>query len=409
MQDNGYLTGSIDFAPPSSKSGAAYNLTMVGAWNTISPLGVSLLELPAHSGDYTRWSGQLQLHQSTYFGFGILSETGVAVSASRNYVTPFLALPSASVLVSSDFPDGSNVSKNASFGGSPSQSTSTFNTSVDFTNMLSWFSENNKHRIKLTSELRRDDYTVNQTTNTLGTFSYNSLGDIEAGTPSLFTRTLSPNIQSGGQYIEGLALGDSYKATSDLQIQYGARLDGNQYVNAPVFDPEAVQQIYGVAHTYAPDHEFLSPRVGVSYTYGTAAQVAGFDGAIRGPRAVLSGGAGLFQNNPSTTLLSRPMGTTRPRERDPAGDPAPASGDANAGLGRIRHESGVDSDDVRERRGAHTIRQHGAKRRADGGKKGRYATAPRSLRGNSHVARGDPEQSVQCLGERHVFAQSQPA
>ncbi|HXD23540.1 MAG TPA: hypothetical protein VN613_09300, partial [Gemmatimonadaceae bacterium] len=173
----------------------------------------------------------------------------------------------------------------------------------------SWFSENNKHRIKLATEVRRDDYTLNQTTNTLGTFSYLSLSDLAAGTPSQFTRTLSPNIQSGGQYIEGLALGDSYKASSTVQIQYGARLDGNQYVNGPVLNP-AVQQVYGVANTYAPDHVFFSPRVGFSWAYGTASQVGGFEGAFRGPRAVLSGGVGMFQQNPSTTLLSGPMGTT---------------------------------------------------------------------------------------------------
>lgn len=309
LGDSGLLTGTIDFAPPSSKNGAAYNLTMVGSWNKTSPLGVGTTALPAYGSDLTSWSGQLQFHQSTYFGFGILSETGIAASASRNYMTPFIADPSASVLISSVFPDGSDVSKLVSFGGSPSQNTSRYNTSVDFTNMLSWFSENNKHRIKLATEVRRDDYTLNQTTNTLGTFSYLSLSDLAAGTPSQFTRTLSPNIQSGGQYIEGLALGDSYKASSTVQIQYGARLDGNQYVNGPVLNP-AVQQVYGVANTYAPDHVFFSPRVGFSWAYGTASQVGGFEGAFRGPRAVLSGGVGMFQQNPSTTLLSGPMGTT---------------------------------------------------------------------------------------------------
>ena len=309
LSDNGNFTGTIDFAPPGSKTGAAYNLTMVGNWNKFSPIGASATELPAHSGDYTRWSGQVQLHQSTYFGFGILSETGVALSANRGYMTPFIADPSGSVLISSVFPDGSNSSKLVSFGGSPQQSTSNYNTSVDFTNLLSWFSENNKHRIKLASELRRDDYTLNQTTNTLGSFSFNSLADLAAGTPSLFTRTLSPNVQSGGQYIEGLGLNDSYKVTNTVQIQYGARLDGNQYVNGPVANP-AVQQLYGVSNTYAPDHVFFSPRAGFSWAYGTASQVGGFQGAFRGPRAVLSGGFGEFQSNPSTTLLSGPMGTT---------------------------------------------------------------------------------------------------
>ena len=309
LSDNGSLLGVIDFAPPGSKTGAAYNLTMLGSWNKVSPLGAGTSELPAHSGDRTNWSGQAQLHHSTYFWFGILSESGVALSAGRSYISPFVALPSGSVLISSVFPDGSNVSKNVSFGGSTLQNTSTFNTSVDFTNTLSWFSENNKHRLKLSSELRRDDYTLNQTNNTLGSFYFNSLGDLVAGTPALFTRTLSPNVQSGGQYVAALALGDSYKASSDLQIQYGVRLDGNQYVNGAAFNP-AVEQLFGTANNSAPNHVFVSPRIGFSYSYGTAPQVSGFAGAFRGPRAVVRGGVGVFQNTPATTLLAGTMAST---------------------------------------------------------------------------------------------------
>ncbi len=308
--DSGNLLGVIDLTPPGSTSGAAYNLTMVGYWNTVAPAtGVGASEFPAHSGDRTNWTGQLQLHHSTYFAFGILSETGVSLSATRNYFTPFVALPSGSVLVSSVFPDGSNVSKTVSFGGNALQNTSTYNTSVDVTNVLSWFSENNKHRIKLASELRRDDYTLNQTPNTLGSFYYNSLADIAAGTPALFTRTLNPSAQSGGQYVAGLALGDSYKASSDLQIQYGVRLDGNEYVNGAALNP-AVEQTFGVANNASPDHLFVSPRVGFSYSYGTAPQVSGFAGAFRGPRAVIRGGIGVFQNTPPTGLLSTAMANT---------------------------------------------------------------------------------------------------
>jgi hypothetical protein len=309
LTDNGSILGVIDFSPPGSKTGAAYNLTLLGSWAKIAPIGVSTSEFPAHGADRTNWNGQLQFRQSTYFWFGILSETGVSTSASRTYVSPFAALPSGSVLVSSVFPDGSNVSKTVSFGGSTQQNTSTYNTSVDVTNTLSWFSENNKHRIKLSSEIRRDDYTLNQTANTLGSFYFNSLGDLAAGSPALYQRTLSLNEQNGGQYIAGLALGDSYKATSALQIQYGVRLDGNQYIGAATANP-LVQQLYGTANNLSPDHVFVSPRIGFSYAYGTAAQVAGFDGAFRGPRAVVRGGVGMFQNTPSSTLLSGTMANT---------------------------------------------------------------------------------------------------
>jgi hypothetical protein len=44
--------------------------------------------------------------------------------------------------------------------------------------------------------------------------------------------------------------------------------------------------------------------------YGTAPQIAGFAGAVRGPRAVIRGGIGLFQNVPNTTLISGAIDNT---------------------------------------------------------------------------------------------------
>ncbi len=310
LTDNGSFTGQIDFAPPASKSGAAYSLTMTGAWNRASPFSaVGTSELPAHSADQTHWSAQLQFHHSTYFGFGILSETGVAVNAIRRYVTPFVALPGGGVQISSNFPDGSDVTRQVVFGGSNSQNTSTYTTTVDVTNLLSWFSEKNEHRIKLFSELQRTDFALNQTSNTLGTFYFNSLGDLAAGTPSQFTRTLGSNAQAGGLYIAGLALGDAYRPSNDLQIQYGVRLDANQYVNSATLDP-VVQEVFGTANNNVPDHVFVSPRIGFSYKYGTAPQISGFDGAVRGARAIVQGGIGIFQGWPSPTLLAGPMAST---------------------------------------------------------------------------------------------------
>ena len=54
-------------------------------------------------------------------------------------------------------------------------------TTGQFMNSLSWFSENNKHRLKFTTELRRDAYAQDLTANQLGSFSFNSLADLDAG------------------------------------------------------------------------------------------------------------------------------------------------------------------------------------------------------------------------------------
>jgi hypothetical protein len=309
LGEQGSLFGTFDFAPPSSSTGQAVNLSVNGSWNQQTPASTLTSELPAHSGDRTNWNGGLQARHSNYYGIGILSETSLGLSRSRNYGTPYLEMPSGTVRINSIFPDGTSSIKNVSFGGSPSISTSQTNTGTEFRNQLSWFSASNKHRIKFTTELRRDAFTLDQQTNTLGSFTFNSLAELEAQQPSSFTRQLAPKVRSGSQYIGGISLGDSYKKSDDFQLQYGVRLDGNHFTSTPAVNPD-VAAVFGESNNNVPNHIYFSPRVGFSWSYGTAPQVAGFLGAVRGPRAVVRGGIGLFQNTPNTTLISGAIDNT---------------------------------------------------------------------------------------------------
>jgi len=309
LGEQGSVFGSFDFAPQSSESGQALNFSYNGSWNQQTPASSLTSEFPAHSGDRTNWNGGLQARHTNYFGIGILSETSLGLSRSRNYGTPYLDMPSGTVLITSSFPDGSTGIKPVSFGGSSNMNTSQTNTSTELTNQLSWFSASNKHRIKFTTEARRDAFTLNQQTNTLGSFTFNSLADLEAQQPSSFSRALSPRIRSGSQFIGGLSLGDSYKKSDNIQLQYGVRLDGNRFSATPTFNPD-LETVFGERNDRAPNHIYFSPRVGFSWSYGTAPQVAGFAGAVRGPRAVVRGGIGLFQNTPNTTLISGAIDNT---------------------------------------------------------------------------------------------------
>jgi hypothetical protein len=307
--DQGSIFGSIDFAPPSSTTGQAFNVTFNGGWNRQVPIGGGATSLPASSGKRTGWNAGLQARHNSYFGFGILEETTVGVSGSHSSGSPYLDLPSGRVLVNSVFADGSSGLQNLAFGGNQSLATSQSSNSVGALNQLSWFSANNKHRLKLSSELRRDAYTSNQTTNLFGTYSYLSLDDLAANQPASFTRQLLPRTSGASQLVGAVSLGDAWRATNDLQIQYGVRLDGNRFLTEPAFNPD-LENIFGARNDHTPDHVYLSPRVGFSWTYGTAAQVASFDGSARVPRAVIRGGIGLFQNMPQTTMLGQALDNT---------------------------------------------------------------------------------------------------
>ena len=307
--DRGSVFGSFDFAPPSSTRGQAFSLAFNGGWSRQSPIGSIATALPSNGGERTSWNGGLQGRHNSYFGFGILTETTVGINQSRNYGAPYLDMPGGRVLVNSIFGDGSSGVQNLLFGGSQSLNTSQTTTSAAFMNQLSWFSANNKHRLKLTTELRRDGFESDQTTNGLGTFAFNSLVDLENGRAAQFTRQLSPRTRNGSQLIGAVSLGDAFRVTPNFQLQYGVRVDGNHFLADPALNA-AVEQTFGVRNDHVPNRFYVSPRAGFSWTYGTAAQIAGFEGAVRGPRAVIRGGVGLFQNLPGTMTVAQAIEAT---------------------------------------------------------------------------------------------------
>jgi hypothetical protein len=309
LSDQGSIFGSIDVAPPSSRSGSAYSMGFNGSWTRFNPLTGQVTELPAHSGSRTGFNGGLQVRHSTYFGFGALSETALSGSMIRGDGNPFVALPSGAVRIASALPGGTNGVKTVQFGGSPFLDNSSTTTTLNFTNILSWFSTNNRHRIKLSTELRRDGFSVDQSNNLLGSYFFNSLADLEAGRAAVYSRQLQRRLREGNQIIGAIALGDSYRARPNLQFQYGVRVDGNVFGVEPNNNP-LVEETYGVRNDRVPNGVYVSPRVGFSWTYGQAAQIGGFEGAFRGPRAVVRGGVGVFQGYPGTQLIGQALDNT---------------------------------------------------------------------------------------------------
>ncbi len=310
--DQGSVFGAIDYTPPTSNSGTAYNITFNGSLNTVDPATTLTTSLPTAGGDRTSLNGGVQARHSTYLtlrNISLLTESTLGINGSKNDGSPYVDLPSGRVRVNSTFADGTNGVQSLAFGGNQFLGTSQSSNSISAINTLSWFSGNNKHRLKLATELRRDGNDQNQTTNTLGTFSYNSLADLQAGIPASFTRSLVPRTRSSSIAVGAISLGDSWRKTQKLQIQYGLRLDANHYLGGPTQNAN-VERLLGVRNDYVPDGLYLSPRIGFSWAYGTGAQIGAFQGAFRGPRAVVRGGIGVFQNTPTATLIGSAIDNT---------------------------------------------------------------------------------------------------
>jgi len=308
ISDNGSVFGSVDLSPPNSTSGQSFNVTFNGNWSKQAPISGGATQLASASGERTNWGGGLQSRHNAYVKL-ILSETQVGFNASRDHGDPYLDLPSGRVRVTSAFPDGGSGVQNLTFGGNQGLSSSSRSANSTIQNTLSWFDDANKHRIKLTTELQHSGSVQDPSANLLGTFAFNSLADLEQGVPASFSRTLSTRERSTGHVTGSMALGDSYRRTPDLQIQYGLRADATRFTRRPAFNP-LVESTFGRRNDRVPAPVTFSPRIGFSKTLGESNEIAAFTGAFRGPRAVLRGGVGVFSNSSSGGQLGSVLDNT---------------------------------------------------------------------------------------------------
>ena len=308
LSDNGSVFGSIDVSPPNSSSGQAFGITFNGNWGRQRPIGGGVTQLPSSSGDRTNWGGGIQARHNGYLGL-ILSETSGGINVTRDYGSPYLDLPLGRVRVNSTFDDGGNGVQTLTFGGNQGLSSTSRSLGGTIQNNLSWFDDANKHRIRLTTELQYSGSTQNQASNLLGSFLFNSLEDLDAGRPASYTRTLTARRRSTGQITGSMAIGDSWRKTQDLQIQYGLRVDASHFMKTPDYNA-AVEEAFGRRNDHVPSPISLSPRIGFSWTLGQSQEISAFSGASRTPRAVVRGGIGVFSNGSSTGQIGAALDNT---------------------------------------------------------------------------------------------------
>jgi hypothetical protein len=300
------LVGRLDLTPEGQHAlNASGNLS----WRGNDATNMSSLALPSNGGEDGRVDGSLRVQHSTYFGEGILTTTRGAISMSRSQAEPYVDLPDARIRVLSGFTDERPGNATFRVGGNSSMERESSDVSWQLANAISWISTNNAHRLKLEAEIEGERYTQEQAGNRLGTFEFNSLDDFEQGMPSEFSRQLTATRRQGDMLRGWVSLGDSWRRTRTLQFQYGLRLEWNRFGTRPERNPR-LEQVLGIRNDFVPNEISLSPRLGFSWTYGTAVQVEAFEGAVRGPRATLRGGIGLFRNSPRPSLLQSALSAT---------------------------------------------------------------------------------------------------
>ena len=295
-----------------------YSLVVGGNYQQSEALGLSPVALPANSGKATNGGGFLQGIYARNFGkFGdYANETAANVSFNESRGTPYLALPSGSVLIASALPeaDGSTAPTvgTLAFGG---------NSGLARDNRVMSFEMNNQtdflvnHHTSLPAKLyfqgRYEHFDQSVAANRAGAYTYASLADVANNTPSTFSRTLNIPDRSGGEWIGAAALGGSWTIPK-LTLAGGARVDANAFTGLPDANPQ-LASTFGVANDHAPNSISVSPRLGFTW-YPHAVRYTHIYGMPLSTtwRSAYQfrGGIGQFRNYLPSSLLADAIGAT---------------------------------------------------------------------------------------------------
>ncbi len=314
--------GRIDHAPYDWKTFApsktmwglqAYaKLASSGAVQT-SPTGTA-----AHTGKTSLGIGSLQAMYSTYFGNDYLTENRSSISVMDNRATPYTRLPDGRVLVTSAFPDGTGGVTSLGFGGNSSLWSNSRQWTWETMSETQFYPPGNtSHRVKLTADSRLDGVRQDVNSNSLGIFSFNSLGDLAANQPSSFIRTLTQPTRTGGEWNWFAALGDVWRKSPAIQLMYGARIEANRFTSTPAYNP-AIDAAFGERTDNAPNTYHLSPRLGFTWVrrsafgdgFGVAHMITPIGSFYPAPTSYIRGGIGEFRSLISPSLLTRASAAT---------------------------------------------------------------------------------------------------
>jgi hypothetical protein len=266
-------------------------------------IGFGPLAAPSASGERRERTLGAQLTLGAYVGEGqrVLTETRLAGSRVSSQVSPYRALPAASVLVRSSTVDAADDVTALTLGGGSYLPSDDSRWTAEGANETSWNAGGRRHRFKALAWARADGLRQQGSANGLGAFSFNSIADLEAGRPASFTRTLTQPVRSGTVWNSAAALAHNYAPSRYFSVLYGARLEADGFGEAPPANP-ALEQALGVVTGAAPSRLHLSPRLGFTYQYnrdkdnGSGTSQSPVGRFYRNVTGTIRGGVGEFRD-----------------------------------------------------------------------------------------------------------------
>lgn len=281
----------FDFMPSATTS---ITLRGNGTWRRSGGGGISLFGFPS-SGDGDR-SDDLgaQLSFATYVR-GFTDELSTSIEHRTSAGDPYLRLPHGSVRVGTSYDDGREGLRSLGFGGGDDGASRSSELSWETRNEFSWISPNSTHHVTFGQMIQYERSTEHESS-PAGTFSFQSLSDLAANRPASYTRTLSTRDRASDALSGAVWVGDEWRMSDALELQYGLRLDVERSGVTPAYNP-AVDSLFGLRTDRVPRDLGFSPRLGFSWRLGAARDggSARRSGRDRSRALTLSGGVGAFR------------------------------------------------------------------------------------------------------------------
>jgi len=254
------------------------------------------------SGEQGNGGGGVMATLSSRFGLRVINEVKAYASSNLRDGNPYQYSPQGQVRVNSDLVDGTNGVATLLMGGSTNMPTDSRVRALEIADEVSLLPGDLSHRLRLGALFRAENTNDVTGQNQFGTYTYNSLAELETGVPSSFRRLVSPEVRQSTAYEFAVYAGDVWIPTRRLQLNYGVRLERSSFGNPPAYNP-AVEASFGRRTDVLPTETDLSPRVGFTWTVG-----GGGFGAT--PAFVIRGGVGKFRSPMSSNLVAQAQRST---------------------------------------------------------------------------------------------------
>lgn len=264
--------------------------------------GLGTLTAPSAGGEREERVAGAQLSLVDFVGPGsrVLTLTKLSASRTRSSATPYLLIPSASVMVRSTA-GGVGDYAALSVAGGTGIATTDERWTVEGSNETIWNARGRKHRFKVFAWGRMDGLRQEFPGDQAGRYSFASIADFAANRPSSFSRSLNQPDRAGVAWNAAAAASHQWNRSRWFNVLYGLRAEVSGFSTAPDRNP-ALEQALGVATGAAPTRVHLSPRMGFQWTYNrdrdngngqSNNQVGSF---YRTTSGVLRGGIGEFRD-----------------------------------------------------------------------------------------------------------------